>query len=399
LNSSLFINLFFLMFSIAVFIGYTKPDNSQLILIGLTLLTFWPIHLYMPTAMRVVPFCALSILAAALFWHAFVKAHTVSYRHLILLFITLFLLTLAKLTNAILFLPYFLVARNRFGYTVKRVALMAMILIVIGSFLSIVVSAPYPNYISTLPALLSHSFREGGRSLILHTFGNIHNYVNYKHHPLWLMLRAQLLLTISAGCWLLWRAHKNGLATQESVFILITSGGTALAAIILYDVFDWRDYRLFAPIVLMITLLLIAQKRTSLVLLIIIGNIVLLPVFVRTYSSLLIGAFPEEQTVSSISSFSEEIVPVIKYDKNMGGWDNTLLVPLSVAADRRMLGVPPGIGITWFTSPYELGEIKSRYLLLDHENYDILKEWGPLQHEVSTSIGDLYLNRMAEAGE
>jgi len=392
-----FVNVLLLTGSLLVFIVYTKPDRLQLILIGFAVLTFWPAHLYMASCMRQVFFDAFSVLVAAFFYHAWMKSSAVSRRHLILLFITILLMSLSKLTNSILFLPFFLAARERFGYTLRQAVLMAVGLISISIFVGSVLVAPYPvGYVSELQATFSRSFGEGVLSFLLHAFQNIESFLNYSAHPLWVMLRAQLLLTFIAGCWIWWKQPKDRLASQYGVLILATCAGTAVGTILFYDVMDWRDFRLFSPIVLMITLLFIAKKQVLFPSLIVVGNLMVLPAFIQTYSSLMTTAFPEKQTVSSIEAFTEKIAPVIRYDKDADGWGNTLLAPLGAAMDRRMLGVPAGIGISWFTSPQELNEVKSRYLILDKENYNILKERVMLELKASTAIGDLYVNRSAK---
>ena len=76
-----------------------------------------------------------------------------------------------------------------------------------------------------------------------------------------------------------------------------------------------------------------------------------------------------------------------------GGWFAALETQHSY---RHMLGVPGGIGISLFVAPGELGEVKSRYLLLDEESYNILSEYIPLEFKLSTSIGDLYINQSAQ---
>jgi len=398
LNSIFFINIAWLMFSISIFILYIKPDSLQLILVGLAVFSFWPAHLYMATCMRVVFFAGFAIITAAFFYHAIIKLSLVSRRHLILLFITISLLSLLKVTNSILFLPYFLVARNKFGYSLLCSILMAVVMMFISFVASILIAAPYPhNYVSELQGHFSRSFQEGAYSLMRHAAENVLRFFDYNHHLLWIMLRAQLLLTIFASCWIWWKKPKDKLVTQYCALILITSGVTAVGTILLYDVFDWRDFRLFAPIILMVTLLFIAQKRVLLVSLILLGNLIVMPAFFDAYNKYMPTAFPEEQTVSTIETFSNEIAPVIKYDKGGSGWDNTLLAPVSIATRRQILGVPAGIGISVFFSPYDLGEVKSRYLLLDKKNYSILIKWVPLELKASTSIGDLYVNRSGKA--
>jgi hypothetical protein len=130
---------------------------------------------------------------------------------------------------------------------------------------------------------------------------------------------------------------------------------------------------------------------------VLIGNIVLLPNFLRTYNELIKGAFPKDRT--AIEAFAKEIAPIIKYDANKDAWCNTLLAPLLIVKDRLVLGVPAGIGISWFITPDQLFKIKSRYLLLDKSSYEVLKDHVGLEFKLTTIIGDLYVNKSLGCGK
>ena len=182
---------------------------------------------------------------------------------------------------------------------------------------------------------------------------------------------------------------------QESIFVLTNTVLTVVAAIFLFEMFGWKDFRLFAPIVLMFTFFFIARQRVFLLALMLVGNLVLLCCFLGTYRETMIDAFPKTQT--AIEVFSDEIAPIIIYDKNRDGWGNTLLVPMQIAFYHQMLGLPAGIGISFFTSHDKLSNIKSRYILLDKSSYEVLKDRASLDFKLTTAIGDLYINRDSES--
>ena len=87
-------------------------------------------------------------------------------------------------------------------------------LIFISCFVYSLIVAPYPNFLTKLNTIFFRSYQEGVHSIILHTIKNVYRFFNYSDHSLWVMLRAQLLFTIIIGCGILWKQHKDRLATQ-----------------------------------------------------------------------------------------------------------------------------------------------------------------------------------------
>ena len=393
-NSAILLNIIFITLALVSFIRLTKPNISQLLLIGLTVLTYWPVHLYMASNMREVLFASLAIIVAGLYYKTLSKLGEVSYLHIVIFFIIIAILVLLKIINAILFIPYLLLIRKRIGLSSIQAIVIFIVLIALSFFIDNQINAPYPlSFIAHFSNTFSLSLSGALQELFQNTVLNIRDFFNLNHPKLWLMLRGQLLLFIVAGCWLLWVERKDMFTSQEGIFVLTNTAITAILIILFYDVFDWKDFRLFAPIVFMITMLFIARQRMFLVVLMIAGNLLLLPNFLVTYKTLMEGAFPDTQTAVDIEAFSAEIAPVIRYNKDGDGWNNTLLAPIEIAADRRMLGVPAGIGISTFVSPDSMPKVKSRYLLLNKSNYEILKDRVPLEFKLTTDIGDLFVNK------
>lgn len=391
-NSILFINLIWLMLSVALFIICLKPDKLQLILLGLFIATFWPIHIYMASTMRQVFFDGGLIIVATLFY-VITKSTNISHKHLILLLVSIAILSLLKISNAILFVPLVFIGQKKYRYSFRGSILISLLVLFVFCMITYFIYAPYQfRYSNTLQARFSQSFHEGAIYLILNIKQNMFRLFNYKNNPLWIVLRVQLLLSIFISCFFLWYKQRNKNDVQYWLIILFISVGTLGGTIVLYILDAWRDYRLFAPIVLMIALLFISHKKYILVSLIIIGNIICTPVFLKNYVKLMQNAFPSTQIVESIHTFSDQISPVLAYDKYASAWDNTLLTSSTIAQRREIMGVPPGIGISWFGSPDQLEDIKSKYLLLDTNNYLLLNKKMKLEFLVSTSIGDLYLN-------
>ena len=90
--------------------------------------------------------------------------------------------------------------------------------------------------------------------------------------------------------------------------------------------------------------------------------------------------------------FSSQIAPVVRFEEEGTGWENTILAPLTIAGDPLMVAIPPGVGISWFTSPPRLDKIKSRYLLIDRPTRQKLGRRRWLVYTGTTLLGDLYVN-------
>jgi hypothetical protein len=108
------------------------------------------------------------------------------------------------------------------------------------------------------------------------------------------------------------------------------------------------------------------------------------------------GEIHVEKKGDAIKAFTDETSPIFRYHFSKNAWDNTLLVPSKLLNNKVLLGVPPGIGISWFSNPKDLREIKSKYLLIDKATADVLKNYNRLKYERTTSAGNLYINLRSE---
>jgi hypothetical protein len=385
------INIILLTLAVVWYILVLRPNYLQLLLIGLVLLTFWPTLLFMPTNMRVGTFSAAAIILAVFFCKTITDPESTPKLNLIFFCTLIGVMALFQVSWALLFIPFLLLIRKRIHLSLFQATSASLILIAIFYLIFDWIIAPYPLYFtSQLSLIMQGSIIKGFQSFFQHAIENIRNFFSLDQDPLWLALRAQMLLVIIGSGYLLWEKRNDDALVRESLVVLTNCGLLLIETILLFDILHWRDYRLFAPIVWMVTLILIDRKRMMLIVCMILINLMLIPQFLNTYKDLLSGAFPENQT--AIQQFSEEITPVVQFDKNAGGWGNTLLTSPEIAMHQLLLGVPPGIGLSWFTRPVELLTIKSRYLLLDNKDYETLRKRTCLVYKLTTDIGDLYVN-------
>jgi hypothetical protein len=207
-----------------------------------------------------------------------------------------------------------------------------------------------------------------------------------------------MLMTIAWAVFLIVRSSGEDRDYREGVLILASSGLLLVVTIFLYDVFGWRDFRLFAPALLMVILVSIARRRLLVVGVLLAGNLLVLPGFLAACDDL----FDDDRFAGDrerLEFFAKEIEPTIRFDERGSGWQNTILAPLTIAADPLMVAIPAGIGISWFQSPPKLDKIKSRYLLIDRPTRKLLGRRRSLAYVRTTTLGDLYINMNPGEGD
>jgi hypothetical protein len=392
------VNIAMVSLAIFFFVVMARPGFAQLSLLGLILATCWPLHLYMITDMRLAFFMALATVLAGFFGRTVADPDRPSPLFLGLFAVGIALAAVSKLTFSFLFFPYFLHLRRRLGLNLLQ-ALGASCLLVVMSFVFYnQVAAPYSNVASDLLMRFERSLVDGVAGMAEHAWFSLGHFFGSDNRALWLMLRLQMVITVLWAGFLYWRRSDQEQALRESSVILAGSGSLIVLTILLYDVFAWRDYRLFGPALLLCALVLIDRKRWVLVGLLIAGNFAVLPDFIAAHEQVFFkDRFSREDR--RLEEFVEQISPVIQYDAEKNGWENTILVHQFVAKDPLLLGIPRGIGISWFRSASRLPRVKSRYAILDLSSFTELRKRSRLDFVRKTTLGDLYINLTPDRGD
>lgn len=392
LYSAPILNVALTTLAVALFVYSTRPGTVQLLLLGAILLTCWPLHLYMFTDMRLAFFDALAILLAACFCRTIADPGRASRGFLVVFAGLIVLASLAKVTWALLLIPYLLHIRARTRLSLRQALALSFFLLVLAFLAHSLLTAPYPNFAGSLTDAARRSVVEGAALLARHAGGGLASFVDITR-PLWLLLRLQIVVCAGWAGLLVWRDAREGEAFREGVVVLASTGLLLVLTILLYDFSVWRDFRLFAPAVLLATLVFIARRRFVLVGLLLVGNLAVLPDFVSTYERVVKGRY--RANAEQLQAFADQLSPIVRYQPQGGGWQNTILVPLRSLADQRLLAVPAGIGISWFKSPDRLQRIHSRYLLLDRRSRPEFLRRARLEFVRKTDLGDLYINHDA----
>jgi len=135
--------------------------------------------------------------------------------------------------------------------------------------------------------------------------------------------------------------------------------GIVLMTIAFYDIFDWRDFRVFAPILLFVCLGPLLHHQKMLIPAVLSVSISL--IFLSHFGS--INTFIQGRYTDNINQ--NAIARHIYYDKNASNrWDNT------ITTGEFDINLDAGIGVIYLLSDIsENTQINSRYLLIGHRGH------------------------------
>ena len=391
-----------------------RPNVQRLGLVLLVLLTYWPLHLYLPVAMQEPFHLAVAIVLAGIFYRLLVHEGAVPYRLLGAALVIILGAALVRPTWALLLLPLATIVvekrphspatrGNRPQQVFRYWPLLPAGAFVAGMFLLYMyVSAPYPaNRLDSDVQLLLISPVEGLQSMVARAIAQGMTYLwPDLENPLWMLLRYQALGIV------LWMAalaiRRRGTDAGQGApghppwhraerFTHILNLSLVILLVVgLYDLGSWRDYRVFAPHLLLSLLLLAACGRTRVVAAAVLAGLLFTPSFLVDYKEKASRQFKDDR--ARIDAFAEQTAGTLVYQPQSDPWCNTILLPQRTAFRPESLAIPAGIGISFYFDNTSPSELKSRYVMVDDENRKDLTEVFDLQFAATTSIGDLYRN-------
>ena len=391
-----------------------RPNIGRLALMLIVLLTYWPLHLYLPLAMQEPFHYAVAIMLAGIFYRLLALEGKVPHWHLGAALVVILGAALVRPTWALLLLPLatIIVEKRSHGCAtggswVRQVVrywplLVAGAVVAVIFLLSWYVAAPYPQSVmfdvqlllssplDSLPRLVAVTIEQGMTFLWPDIV-----------HPLWTLLRYQALGIVLWMTVLTFRCRDNETPQEapghpawraaERRTHILNLGLIVLMVLMLYEVILWRDYRIVAPHLLLSLLLLAACGRGWVVAVAVLAGLMVSPSFLAAYDSLAPSQFAEEQ--ARIDAFAAQTAGTLVYRAQDDPWCNTILLPLQSLATPEALAIPAGIGISSFDDDITgRSELKSGYVMVDHESGDSWTEVFDLQFLSATAIGDLYRN-------
>jgi hypothetical protein len=389
LHSAPLVHVGLLTASLGLFLLALRPDARRLALAAALLATFWPLVLMLPSNMQLPLHCALAVVLAACFVRLLGSSDERSaarYRWpgLVLVLAA----SLVQPTWSLLAFPLLLLPLRRGWWNPIRLAT-AVLSFVAAVLVFRGLSAPHPDFAVT--RVFDPSFTELGRRVAT----NASNLFSLRAgHPLEVLQHYQVLGFLAvAGATFVRRR------TSEAAFHLLNLAPLVLSSIVVYDIWDWRDYRVFAPHLLLSALVVVmGGSRAWLVRTLLISNLLFAPYLAAAFREFAAPYFATER--AALEAFRSEIA-ALHFEPGADPWCNTLLTNLFTNGDDpRLLAVPAGFGISYL---YERPRppVRSRYLLLGADWQRRQQRFVAsldLEWLAATRLGDLYRNRRAACG-
>ncbi|MCG9650445.1 hypothetical protein L1D24_18000 [Vibrio brasiliensis] len=382
------INSFFYCASFIIVCYLVKLEVKQSLTLFLIYVTFWPAQIYMMTSMRLVFFCAIYVIISGMLYYYYSKEKPRPLHIFVLLIIVSFSIV-AKITSIIFILPIIYLALKTSPKLI--LAFIVTLVCIYSAYFSLATSAPFPNFFSSVLTHLVESPSHAISLIINNSRANVIAFFELDENPLLIGMRIAILslLIFSIFISTTQEEHRNlgVLISLNLIFILSLT-------ILLYDIEDWRDYRLFAPVLLFCLSLLVICKCYKPIFAYLILNILLIGNFIHDYSTWIPYRFPSQETLTQLEGYKNQLGSNLEYDETGDGWDNTILVSLNIATSREVLGIPAGFGISTFFDVKSLNPkaIKSRYLFLNQSDYLYLAQSLHLVELDMLDSGNLYIN-------
>ena len=390
-----------------------RPNPRQLVLVLLVLLTYWPLHLFLPRAMQEPIHYAVAILLAGIFYRLVVQEGAVPHRLLGAALVMIVGAALMRPTWALLLLPLVTIVvekrphvratrGSRFRQVFCGWPFLTACAVIAGIFLlSRYVAAPYPNRLVSDVDLLLKSPIDGLQNLVAVSTAKGMTYLwPDVENPLWLLLRYQVLGIILWMTVLAFRRRGNDAGQgapgrppwrrAERLTHILNLGLIVLLVLMLWEVGWWMDYRVVAPHLLLSLLLLAACGRGRVVAVMVLAGLLVTPSFLADYKEMARRQFTDER--ARIDAFAAQTAGTLVYQPQGDPWCNTILLPQRTAFHPESLAIPAGIGISFDFDIASRTELKSRYVMIDDESREGMTDAFDLQFASATAIGDLYRN-------
>ena len=156
---------------------------------------------------------------------------------------------------------------------------------------------------------------------------------------------------------------------RELAFNAYNLGSILVAAVLAYVLGPWADYRVFAAHLLLSVLLLVSSTATAprrLAVGVLLVQLASIGPFIEAFRGL--GA-SYRYDAARIEAFGAAVRPAIGFGRGQEGWCNTLLSVNPPYFYPEMVALPPGIGVTMlFGSRGVPPPLRSRYVLLDPDD-------------------------------
>ena len=345
---------------------------------ALLVLGFWPLMFYLPTNMQEPLHFSLAFLIAASIERGMTTRGRIAAAALVL-----FIACVTRPTWALI-IPAVMWGRDAgWRRRMRSIAIGAVVFAAAFVFVTRL-AAPYP-YTSWIPAAMADP-AQGARLLWQATVAGVRAFVTPYREWYITLLRVQIGIAIPAAV-VLWQRHPAARWRIEVAALTVLPMLLAMFAV--GDTESGREFHLLAPHVLL-ALLVVAGAGPRWAAVPALVNLLLCPTiypdYVRNHEGRWAGS-------AEVRTFARAVGRAIRFDPAAAsGWENTVLMHAD-ALQPPLLGLPPGIGIS-FVLDWEDQRVppRSRYLLLRADRDGDIAARLTLTPLAETSLGTLYRN-------
>ena len=372
----------------AALVWWVRSRPPRAAIAAVLVASFWPLILYVPTTMQEPLHFAFAFLFAALV-SPLVRTGTLSKAAVVAFAACMVGASLVRPTWALLMIPVAEVATTTGRRSVRTAAMIGAAAAAVVLYVAFAaLAAPYPlgTGSSVVPAISQADPMAFARILIRRAVPNAIAFLTPSHDQLLqVFLRYQFVLVMLA---VIVRTRRRPVDAADR-FVLSWMAITFVAVLLVGDVEGWRDYRLLGPVLLCAALVACAHGH-SWPAWVAAANIAVAPIATQVFIDLHHDRFLAD--VTRIQYFRRDVAPVVRYEPEVSGWGNTLLMHVD-AYQNYLVGLPAGIGLAsamhWdqLTLP-----IKSRYVLVRPIDRTSLPDGLRLRQLAETSVGTVYEN-------
>jgi len=350
-------NAFFMSLAFLFLLVFGKVSFKKLLTILFVSLTFTPLVLFSSTSMTELLSYSMLIIYFTLLYRYYFKSE--SKKLFVVLVLFCIGLSFVRIIYILLFLPMIFKTENepRIDFNLIRKLIIWLLFSIFLYFTTNLFVSPYPD------SFLHELFSGTGfiSKFLIHFAQNSLNFISpFSEIPIQVLQRYFVLCIIIFSLFkskIIQNRFRKMEVEYFAVFLILIS--TLLVTIAAYDVFDWRDYRVLAPVLFGCIVFLILNTKKQIALISLIFNtigIILLISSPQVLSSFNAGRYEKLTKNNLLNS--------IEYIQHANSkFENTVIVKnLTV---NTVLNVPAGIGISC-TDKFS-DNFKSNYIFSDKE--------------------------------
>ena len=370
-------NCFFMSLALLFLTLLLKTSSKKLLFILFFYLTYTPIILFTSTSMTEILNVSVLLVYIGLLHSYFKKG---GFKWLVVFMILCTAISFIRIIYIILILPILFKRKNGFQFDLKFLVFF-LLWVVYGGLLFLLNNlfvSPYPG--SFLNDLLnSNSITGFVTDFTSHFIENTWNLINPVSENIIQVLQRYFLLVVILFCFVKSNIIQSKFKKMDVeffnvflilfLFVLINIGA--------YDVFDWRDYRVLAPILFGCMVYLILNDKTGIIYSIFIFN--LAGILFLFLSPQIVESFNKGRYTKPVEN---NLLSRIEYREHPHSrFENTIVV--QQFNTNVVLNIPAGIGISY--SEKLSDKLKSRYIYSEKKI-----KFRTYRLVDSNSLGNLY---------